>query len=166
MKSKMKNFLTSCRCPIIRGFLSLFLTATALTGCAQSSKNNNLNSKNMKAIEINKADFLTKVANIETSPKEWKYLGDKPAIVDFFATWCGPCRALAPVLEEVAGEYGDSLNVYKIDVDKEEELASFFGIRSIPTLLFIPMQGNPQMVVGGMAKSDLKKVIDNTLLKK
>lgn len=162
----MKNFLTSCRCPIIRGFLSLFLTATALTGCAQSSKNNNLNSKNMKAIEINKADFLTKVANIETSPKEWKYLGDKPAIVDFFATWCGPCRALAPVLEEVAGEYGDSLNVYKIDVDKEEELASFFGIRSIPTLLFIPMQGNPQMVVGGMAKSDLKKVIDNTLLKK
>lgn len=162
----MKKFLTSCRCPIIRGFLSLFLTATALTGCAQSSKNNNLNSKNMKAIEINKADFLTKVANIETSPKEWKYLGDKPAIVDFFATWCGPCRALAPVLEEVAGEYGDSLNVYKIDVDKEEELASFFGIRSIPTLLFIPMQGNPQMVVGGMAKSDLKKVIDNTLLKK
>lgn len=116
-------------------------------------------------IKISKADFLTKVANYETSAAEWKYLGDKPAIVDFYADWCGPCRAIAPFLEELAAEYGDRIYIYKVDVDNEQELASAFGIRSIPSLLFIPMEGKPQMLGGG-SKEDLKKQIDEILLKK
>ena len=120
---------------------------------------------NMKTIKLSKADFLTKVANYETNPDEWKYLGDKPAIIDFYADWCGPCRMVAPVLEELAAEYGDKIYIYKVDTDKEQELAGVFGIRSIPSILFIPMNGQPQMTQGALPKSDLKKVIDDFLLK-
>lgn len=107
----------------------------------------------MKTIALTKADFLTKVANYETNPTEWKYLGDKPALVDFYASWCGPCKALAPVLEELAAEYGDSIYIYKINTEEEQELAAAFGIRSIPTLLFIPKDGKPQMAQGALPQS-------------
>ncbi|MFI3240568.1 MAG: thioredoxin [Bacteroidales bacterium] len=117
-------------------------------------------------VNMNKEMFLAKVANYETNPKEWKYLGDKPALIDFYATWCGPCKAIAPVLDELATEYGDSIVIYKIDTDKEQELAALFGIRSIPSLLFIPMDGQPQMSAGAMSKAQLKEAIDNILLKK
>ena len=120
--------------------------------------------KTMKTIKLNKADFLTKVVNYETTPNEWKYLGDKPAIIDFYADWCGPCRAVAPVLEELAEEYGDKIYIYKVDTDKEQELAGAFGIRSIPSILFIPMTGQPQMAQGALPKSELKKAIDEYLL--
>jgi len=120
--------------------------------------------KNMKTIKLNKADFLTKVANYESTPNEWKYLGDKPAIIDFYADWCGPCRSIAPVLEELAEEYGDKIYIYKVDTEKEQELAALFGIRSIPSLLFIPMNGKPQMAMGALPKSELKKAIDEILL--
>ena len=118
----------------------------------------------MKTIKLNKADFLTKVANYESTPNEWKYLGDKPAIIDFYADWCGPCRSIAPVLEELAEEYGDKIYIYKVDTEKEQELAALFGIRSIPSLLFIPMNGKPQMAMGALPKSELKKAIDEILL--
>lgn len=118
----------------------------------------------MKPIELTKADFLQKVANYETSPKEWKYLGDKPALIDFYATWCGPCKMVAPILEELAAEYGDSIVIYKVDTDKEQELAAVFGIRSIPSLLFIPLNGTPQMAQGAMSKADFKRAIDQLLL--
>ena len=120
----------------------------------------------MKPIELNKAEFLKRVANYETNPTEWKYLGDKPAIIDFYATWCGPCKRLSPMLEELQAEYGDQIVIYKVDVDKEQELAAVFGIRAMPTMLFIPMNGKPQMAQGAMGKEDFKRIIDSVLLGK
>jgi len=119
----------------------------------------------MSTIKLNKADFLAKVVNYEANSKEWKYLGDKPAIIDFYADWCGPCRAVAPVLEELAAEYAGKIYIYKVDTDKEQELAGLFGIRSIPSILFIPMKEKPQMAQGALPKSEIKKAIDEFLLK-
>ena len=145
----------------------LLITAFALLAFAAGSQaqTNNKNAKNMKTIALTKADFLTKVANYETNPTEWKYLGDKPALVDFYASWCGPCKALAPVLEELAAEYGESIYIYKINTEEEQELAAAFGIRSIPTLLLIPMKEEPRITQGALPKDQLKKAIDEFLLK-
>lgn len=120
----------------------------------------------MKAKELTKAEFLTKVVNYEANPSEWKYLGARPCLVDFYAAWCGPCRMVAPILEELAGEYEGKIDIYKVDTEKEQELAAAFGIRSIPSLLFCPKEGKPQMVQGAMSKPDLKKMIDEVLLAK
>ena len=120
----------------------------------------------MKTIHLTKADFLAKVANYESNPNDWKYLGDKPALIDFYADWCGPCKAIAPILEELAAEYGNEIYIYKIDTEQEQELAAVFGIRSIPSLLFVPMNGKPQMAQGALPKPDLKKAIDEVLLNK
>ena len=129
--------------------------------------NTNLKTKSkMKTIHLSKEEFLTKVANFETSPNEWKYLGDKPAIIDFYAEWCGPCKSIAPVLEELAAEYEGEIYIYKIDTEAEQELASAFGIRSIPSLLFVPMDEAPQMAQGAMPKSAFKEAIESVLLKK
>lgn len=117
----------------------------------------------MKAIQLTKADFLKKVVNYETSPTEWNYLGDKPAIIDFYADWCGPCKQVAPVLEELAAEYDGKMYVYKINTEVEQELAAAFGIQSIPTLLFVPMGEKPQMAQGALPKETLKEVITNVL---
>lgn len=119
----------------------------------------------MNAIHITKEDFLNKVFNYEKNPEAWKYEGDKPCIVDFYADWCGPCKSVAPVLEELAGEYKDKMYVYKVDTDAEQELAGAFGITSIPTLLFCPMNEEPQQAMGALPKATLKKVIHEVLLK-
>ncbi|WP_410055272.1 thioredoxin [Parabacteroides johnsonii] len=121
---------------------------------------------NMKVQELTKAEFLKKVANYEASPNKWVYEGDKPCIVDFYATWCGPCKMVAPILEELAEEYAGKIDLYKVDTEKEEGLAASFGIRSIPSLLFCPMDGQPQMAKGAMGKADFKKAINEVLLKK
>lgn len=118
----------------------------------------------MNVIELTKADFLKKVYNFEANPNEWKYEGDKPCIIDFFATWCGPCKALSPVLEEISKEYEGQIDVYKIDVDKESDLAGAFGIRSVPTLLLCPLNKEPRIAQGAMAKSQLKKMVDDVLV--
>ncbi|WP_420186956.1 thioredoxin [Bacteroides pyogenes] len=125
---------------------------------------NNKKQKNMKTIQLTKSEFLKRVADYETSPNEWKYLGDKPAIIDFYASWCGPCKMIAPVLEELAAEYADELYIYKVNTEEEKELSSVFGIRSIPSLLFVPMEGQPQMAMGAMSKADFKKAIQSVLL--
>jgi len=96
----------------------------------------------------------------------WKYNGDKPAIVDFYATWCGPCRITSPILADLAAEYGDEIYVYKIDVDKEPELARMFGVQSIPMFLFIPMNEQPQVAMGALPRKSFKEAIDTFLLKK
>lgn len=117
----------------------------------------------MATIHLNKAGFLRRVANYEQSPKEWKFLGDKPALIDFYAPWCGPCKMLSPVLEELAQEYASKVDIYKVNVDEEQELASVFGIRSVPTLIFIPMKGQPKMSAGVMPKGQLREVLDNLI---
>ena len=119
----------------------------------------------MNVMNLTKADFLNKIANYETNPTEWKFLGERPAIIDFYATWCGPCKMLAPVLEELAKEYNGKIDIYKVNVEDEEELASVFNIRSVPSILFIPMNGTPQMAQGAMPKPSLKDAIENVLLK-
>lgn len=116
-----------------------------------------------KVVHITKADFLKKVYDFEKNPDEWKYLGSQPAIVDFYADWCGPCRQLSPVLDELAKEYSGKLTIYKVNVDNEKGLATFFGIRSIPTLLFIPMKGKPQRSLGALSKTELKGIIKDVL---
>lgn len=120
----------------------------------------------MSVKHLTKAEFLTKVVNYEANPGEWKFLGDKPAIIDFYASWCGPCKAVAPILEELATEYEGRIDIYKVDTEKEQELAAVFGIRSIPSILFIPMEGQPQMAQGAMPKSSFVDAINDILLKK
>ena len=119
----------------------------------------------MKAMNLTKADFLNKVANYEANPNEWKFLGERPAIIDFYATWCGPCKMLAPVLDELAAEYEGQIDIYKVNVEEEEELSALFGIRSVPSILFIPMEGQPQMAQGAMPKPALKEAIHSVLIK-
>ena len=111
---------------------------------------------------LNKASFIEKVFDFENE-KQWKYRGELPAIIDFYADWCGPCKMVSPVLDALALEYAGKLNVYKIDTDKEQELSSAFGIQSIPSLLFIPKEGQPQMAQGALPKPTLKKAIKDVL---
>lgn len=150
----------------------LFVVLGAIASSCNSQSNDkkvvtNLEKeKKMKPINLTKADFLTKVMNYEVNNETWEYLGDKPAIVDFYADWCGPCRAIAPILAELAEEYKDEIYVYKINTEKEQELASVFGIRSIPTLFFIPMKGDPQMAQGALSKAAFKEAIETVLLNK
>lgn len=122
--------------------------------------------KTMGTIQMTKKDFLTKIHDYEKDATNWKYLGDKPALIDFYADWCGPCKQIAPILEELAKEYEGEIYIYKVDVDKEQELASLFGIRSIPSMLFIPMEGQPSMASGAAPKTELKQTIDKVLLGK
>lgn len=149
-----------------RLILSLVLAAATVFAPKAMASDNNKNEKAMKTIELTKADFLAKVADYEKNPTQWIYLGDKPAIVDFYAPWCGPCKMVAPILEELAAEYDDQIVIYKVNTMNEQELAADFGIRSIPSLLFIPMNGKPQMAQGAMGKADFKRAIDSILLGK
>ncbi len=111
---------------------------------------------------LTKDTFKEKVFNYETN-KEWKYEGPRPAIIDFYADWCGPCKIVAPILEELKSEYGDKLDIFKVDTESERELSSVFGIRSIPSLLFIPLEGQPQMAMGALPKDTFKKAISDVL---
>ena len=109
--------------------------------------------------------FKLKVMDYEKNPQQWIFEGDKPAIVDFYADWCRPCRMIAPILEELGAEYEGKINIYKVDTEAQRELAAAFGIQSLPTVLFIPMEGNPSMQKGALPKESYKKIIDDFLLK-
>lgn len=117
----------------------------------------------MKAKHLTKSEFLKQVVDFENHPNEWNFLGERPALIDFYASWCGPCKKMSPVIDELAGEYEGKLDVYKVNVEDEEELAALFGIRSIPSLLFIPMEGRPQMAQGALPKATLNDVIQSIL---
>jgi thioredoxin len=121
--------------------------------------------KKATPIHLTEAQFLKKVMNYKENPDEWNYLGDKPAIIDFYADWCGPCKRIAPILEELATEYAGKIYVYKIDTDAEQGLAAIFGIRSIPTLLLVPMNDAPQMIQGAISKASFQEAIQSVLLK-
>ena len=111
---------------------------------------------------LTKATFLEKVFNFEES-QEWKFKGDKPALIDFYADWCGPCNMLAPILEQLSEEYGDKIDIYKIDTEAEQELSAAFGIRSIPSMLFCPMGEQPQIANGALPKQQLEQIIKDVL---
>ncbi|OKZ13815.1 MAG: thioredoxin [Bacteroides sp. 43_108] len=118
----------------------------------------------MKAMELTKEDFLNKVADFESEPGNWIFKGERPVVVDFYATWCGPCKMLSPIIEELADEYTGRVDFYKVNTEEAEDLSAAFNIRSIPSLLFVPKEGKPQMAVGALPKSELKKAIDSVLL--
>ena len=116
-----------------------------------------------EVVHLSTQDFKYKVFDYETE-KEWKYKGSLPAILDFYADWCQPCKMVAPVLEDLALEYAGKIMVYKVNTENEQELASVFGIQSIPTLLFIPKEGQPQSAMGALPKQTFEKVIKDILL--
>lgn len=161
---------------LLSALLLLTISAMSFSSMAQSANvkreikninnNNKTSNKKMGTIHLTKEDFLEKVVDYINNPTEWKYLGDKPAIIDFYADWCGPCKMIAPVLEELAAEYGDQIYIYKVNTEREQELAAAFGIRSIPSLLFVPMEEAPQMAQGALPKHAFKEAIESVLLKK
>lgn len=116
-------------------------------------------------IQMNKDLYLKNVADYNNT-KEWKFKGDKPVVIDFYADWCGPCRMVAPLMKELAKEYEDQIVIYKVNVDNESELAAALGIKNLPTILFIPKKGDPQVIVGSADKSTFKRAIDQVLLGK
>lgn len=147
--------------------LMLLTACTGDDSATSANNNNNLKqTKSMATIHLSTQDFKDKVFNYDANPGVFKYEGTKPAIVDFYATWCGPCKMLGPVLEELAGEYADQLVIYKVDVDEAQEVAQVFGIRSVPTLLFIPTDGKePSMSAGAPTKDQLKQIIEDLIKK-
>ncbi|GAB6982965.1 thioredoxin [Prevotella dentasini] len=157
--------------------LAACLAAFALTmgSCAQTTKKEtqptnteqqNKENKKMNGVtELTAAMFRERVMDYEKNPNQWNYKGTKPAIIDFYATWCGPCKATAPIVEQVAEEYAGKVDVYKVDVDKQPELAALFGVQSIPTILFIPTDSLPKKSVGAMMKPQFDEIIKADLLK-
>lgn len=117
-----------------------------------------------EVVVMDKAMFLKDVFDYENS-KEWKYKGDKPAIIDFYADWCGPCRLTAPIMKQLAKEYAGKIVIYKVNVDKQKELAALFNATSIPLFAYIPTKGDPQFIRGAADKATFKKGIDEFLLK-
>ena len=118
----------------------------------------------MATIQMTTQDFKEKVFNYETE-KDWKYLGELPAIIDFYADWCGPCKMVAPILEELSNTYEGKIIIYKVDTDVEQELSSVFGIQSIPTILFIGADGEPTMQPGALPKHVFRQIIEEKMLK-
>ncbi len=142
------------------------ITITILFALISIGLNAESKEKATKTVKINQTEFVEKVYNYKDAKGDLKFLGDKPVIVDFYADWCPPCKKIAPILEELAAEYEGEIIIYKVNTDHNRELASAFGITSIPTLYFIPMKGKPEIVQGAMPKKDMKEAIDKFLLKK
>lgn len=113
---------------------------------------------------LTKQTFIEKVFDYENK-KEWEFAGERPCIIDFYADWCAPCRMVAPILEELSNEYKGKVDIYKVDTEREQELASVFGIRSIPSILFVPIGDRPQMAAGALPKESFVQAINDVLLK-
>ncbi len=111
---------------------------------------------------LSKDSFLEKVFNYEEN-KEWEFKGEIPAIIDFYADWCGPCKTLSPILEQLSEQYEGKVKIYKVDTEAEKELSAMFGIRSIPSMLFCPINEDPQMANGALPKKQIEEIIGNVL---
>ena len=171
-----------------RLFLMVFAMATvAVTGCSQNRQGNvskaketkvknktaDVNSESATSIMpvdgkvnyLTTAEFKKCIMDYDKHPQEWVFEGERPVIIDFYATWCRPCKMTAPVVEELAKDYQGKIDFYKVDVDKEQELAATFGIQSIPTFFFIPVKGNPTVQMGAMQKADFEEIIKSVLFK-
>lgn len=153
----------------------LFLQACQGTGASENDKKNQNETvatdenKTEAAIHITGEEFREKIMDYRNS-QEWNFKGDKPCLVDFYADWCAPCRITSPIIEDLAEQYQGKINVYKVDVDKEKELASVMGIRSIPSFLYCPVEGKPRMNSGiGQSEEEtrqmFKRNIEQVLLK-
>ena len=154
---------------VVWAFVAMLSLSMTMPACAQNAEKKTTAEKaesTPAVINLTQAEFLKKVADYKKNPNEWIYLGSVPAIVDFYADWCGPCKQIAPVLEQLAKDYKGKIVIYKVNTDKEQELARTFGIRSIPSLLFVPKDGKPQMAMGALPREELKKMIDTFLLGK
>ena len=139
--------------------IAMVILATAFTANAQEEK------KESQVKQLTYNEFLKKVWDFEKDPNTFNYKGKLPAIVDFYADWCGPCRRVAPIMEKLAEEYDGKLLVYKVNTDQERGLASAFQVKSIPMVLFIPMEGQPMMQVGALPEEGYRKVIEEQLIK-
>ena len=139
---------------------SLVLLFAVITTYAQNQP------EETAVIQMNKQMFLDKVFDYTNGATKWNYTGEKPAVIDFYATWCGPCRMVAPILKDLAKEYGDSIVIYKVDTDREKELSGAMGIQSLPTIVFIPKSGQPQVIIGAADKATFRRAIDEVLLNK
>ena len=133
--------------------IALVILATAFTATAQEQK------EESKVKHLTYKEFLSKVWNFESDPNTFVYKGKLPAVIDFYADWCGPCRRVAPIMEKMANEFDGKLLVYKVNVDQEKDLAAAFNVKSIPMVLFIPMEGQPKMQVGALPEEGYRKVI-------
>ncbi|MEG1750107.1 MAG: thioredoxin [Tannerellaceae bacterium] len=152
----------------LKGLLMISI-ALLLVSCSMSAKTEEKNEQTAtkgEVIVLNNAEFISKVYNYELNKDNWVYEGDKPCIIDFYADWCGPCKKVAPILKELALLYKDDIIIYKVNVDQEKELAEAFGIQSIPTILFVPAKGKPQMAQGALPREEFVKQIDSFLLNK
>lgn len=121
--------------------------------------------QDIKPVYLTTADFKDKVWDYEANPQEWVYKGEIPCIIDFYADWCKPCKMVAPIMDDLADQYNGKVIVYKVNTDKEKELASVFQVKSIPAILFSPMEGKPAMQPGALSKEDYINIIDDFVLK-
>ena len=152
---------------LLIAFAGLFISSVSCANTEGKSSENGAettasSSEKGGVVYLTKDTFKEKVFNYEAN-KEWAFEGKVPAIVDFYADWCGPCRQLSPVLAELQKEYGGKIQIYKVNTDKEKELAQTFGIRSLPTIVFIPLEGDPQAAMGFRPKADLETMIQEIL---
>lgn len=138
---------------------AIFMLMTGIGAMAQEKDNTS------KVQHITYQDFLDKIWDFEKNPEEFVFKGKTAAIVDFYANWCGPCRKIAPIMEKLAQEYDGRLTVYKVNVDQEKELAAVFQTRSIPMVIFIPLNGRPMSQVGALTEAEYRKVVEERLLK-
>ena len=142
-------------------------TEVSKTKGSTTEANATTTAKEDKVVYLTTQMFIDQIFDYKANPQKWVYKGDKPAIIDFYADWCGPCKRVAPIMEELANEYDGQINIYKVDTDKEKELAGqVFGIRSIPSILYIPVEGQPMMYTGAYPKQHYIDLINENLLKK
>ena len=141
------------------------LILVCASGCGKSDTSNlQKDDTKMEIVHLSQSGFEQMFGSYDFQNRTFAYSGQKPAIVDFYASWCGPCKMLSPVLEDLAVEYKDKINIYKVDVDAEQNLAAMLSIRSVPTLLFITRKGEGRAVQGAIPKYELAKLIDTFLL--
>lgn len=167
----------------MKGFLMILLAVTAMSasGCSKNGQPGSARVGNGdidtvaagdvslqeesegKVNYLTAAEFREKVMDYVEHPQEWVFEGKRPAVIDFYATWCGPCKMMSPVVEELAREYKGKIDFYKVDVDKEKELSSVFGIQSIPMFLFVPLEGKPAVQLGAMQKEEFEEIIKSVI---
>lgn len=137
---------------------------TADNGAELDPSTKAVNTSSGKVIQMTTAEFKKKIFNYDKNPDEWIFEGERPCIVDFYADWCRPCKLVAPIMDELAIKYAGQIDIYKVNTDQERELSQVFGIRSIPSMLFCPAEGKPQMTSGALPKETYEEVIQNFLL--